>query len=79
MLNSRGAAGARAELEKALDRHAELADEIAEVRDDEIVVEGVVPGGDRRVRREDAVGGHRFQRRVERQPGGRDARAAARG
>ena len=52
-------------LEKTLDRHAQLTDEIAEMRNQEVMPKHVVSGRNRRVRRKDAPRSHRFERRVE--------------
>ncbi len=49
------------EIQNALERHPELPDEVAEVSDHEVVAERIVTGGDRRVGREDAVGGNGLQ------------------
>ena len=57
-------------LEEALDRDTELFNEITEVREDEVVAERVVTGGDRCMRGEYAARGDRFQRCVELQRGG---------
>jgi hypothetical protein len=56
-----------AELEEALERKAELADEVAEVRDDLIVSESVVPCGDGCMGGEDALRAHHLERGAERQ------------
>ena len=68
MLNKPGRRARAGELEEALDRHAELADEVAEVRDHQVVAERIVTGSHGRMSSEHAVGGNGLQRRVERQP-----------
>ncbi len=55
------------EIEKPLDRHAELVDEVVEVIEDQAMPEGVMPGGDRGVRGEHASGRGGLQRGIERQ------------
>ncbi len=56
------------EVEEALHRDAQLADEIAKVRNHQVMGERVVACRDRRMSRKYTIGRNRFERNAERQP-----------